>query len=84
MILHIPATTIYTVYRCGECRLIMAATTLSDADIERLLNEAEGRLKEKAASVTTSSAAAISVDSKEPKARKSYVCTFSCRRHLLT
>jgi hypothetical protein len=62
----------------------MAATILSNADIDRLLNEAESRLKEKAASVTTSSAAAISVDSEGTKPRKPYFGTFSCRLHLLT
>lgn len=62
----------------------MAATVLSDAEIERLLNEAESRLQEKAASVITSSAAGISVDPEETKPRKPCVCTFSYRLHVLT
>jgi len=58
----------------------MAGSLLSDAEIDRLLDEAENRLREKAASVTTSSTDALSLDTGgEAKRRKSYVCALSCR-----
>ncbi|KAI1626815.1 Fcf2 pre-rRNA processing-domain-containing protein [Exophiala viscosa] len=49
----------------------MAGLVLSDAEIDRLLDEAENRLRDKAATVTTSSADTISVDAEgDAKPRK--------------
>ncbi|KAK4936041.1 dTDP-fucopyranose mutase [Elasticomyces elasticus] len=51
----------------------MAGPLLSDAEIDRLLDEAENRLREKAASVTTTSPDAISFDTGgEAKPRKPF------------